>query len=152
MTKLATNHHPMWNGGLQIWHFSKSSSMKRLMSKLAEPTTKNNTQIDVVLAGFPWIIAGAYESYSSDHKPEPSPSNYCIKTTVRNSHTEKNCSKLVALYSILYLKVQNAAKLYYFRTKWKQFKKNISWIPKWRISIYKKLPYNFLYSAAFLTF
>lgn len=40
-----------------------------LVSKLNEPTTKNNTIIDVVFADFPHIIAGAYESYFSDHKP-----------------------------------------------------------------------------------
>lgn len=40
-----------------------------LISKLNEPTTKNNTIIDVIFADFPNITAGAYESYFSDHKP-----------------------------------------------------------------------------------
>lgn len=53
----------------------KGSSLKSMLakfnltSKFDEPTTKHNTQIDVIFADFPNIVAGAYECYFSDHKP-----------------------------------------------------------------------------------
>ena len=51
-------------------HFKHFLSYYNLQSKLSSttPTTDNNTQIDIIFSNMN-IVAGAYETYFSYHKP-----------------------------------------------------------------------------------